>query len=226
MKFFLGNVVSSQRNIFGHGIGGIFAMLQEQEFGPFGMPLPQFEESRRTLQSASSGEMKERGERAFDIGKVKILRGEPAEVAGGMMSGEDFEGVFALAEDMVDFSEEAEVSLRKSFLIRDENIGVSGRDPAWEDPLHKNVEIKPWSSRAPLAPERDFAAMTARDQMAGGFKGGRDEVDIPVKPDSVGAGDEVDLEGRSGHDLRKMTLRRVVGNGKLVGHERNCLASQ
>ena len=56
---------------------------------------------------------------------VQITGRKPREVAGGMNFAEDLQGVIAFANDVIDLLESWDVTLRKSFLVGDEEIQSS-----------------------------------------------------------------------------------------------------
>tara|TARA_B110000908_G_C10265537_1_gene463520 strand:+ start:261 stop:608 length:348 start_codon:yes stop_codon:yes gene_type:complete len=106
--------------------------------------------------------------------------------------GEDFLGVAAFAEDVVDLFEVFQVTMGESFLIRDEEVGVGGAKPSWKDPFEEDVGIAPRLAGKKATQSRDAAAVADGDIVSGSGECAVDEVDVAVESHTVGAGDDVD----------------------------------
>ena len=98
-----------------------------------------------------------------------------------------------LAKDVVYLFEQGDVTLRKAFLIGNENVGVSGIDPAGEDPFEEDVGIEALFSAYPTCVKGDASAMAHGNLIArcgGGFV---EEVDVAIQSDTIGAGDNIEM---------------------------------
>lgn len=225
VELFVGNVVGAQRDIFGNGLRSVIFVLQEQKRGPLGVFPPEGKNGFGAFESAASGEMEDRFFLAGDGSVMEIFRGEAREVAGGMMFGKDFEGVPAFAKDMVDLLKKTEVSPGKTFLVWNDDVGGSVSQPPRENSLHKDIEIEAGFPGKPAMPKGDFAAMTAGYGVSGIFEGFGDQVDIAIQPDPIGSSDEINLQRRSRHGRRRVTMRGELGNRNFERSRTKCLAS-
>lgn len=186
-------VVGDQVDIFRDTLWGIVLVLQERESGPLGVGLPKFENGFGSLQGASSGEMEKGVLFAGDCGVIEILRSESGEVGRGMDFAEDLKGVFAFAKDVIDLLEARDVTLRKTFLVWDEDVERSGFQPAHEDPFEENVRIEFLFRAKPLGEDGDASAVAHGDLVTGGGGDGMNEVNVTVQPNAIGARNDVKM---------------------------------
>lgn len=125
----------------------------------------------------------------------EIFRSEAGEVAGGVVLLKGLEAVLGFAKDVVDFLQAPEMAFWEAFLIRNEDVGLRSSDPAGEDALHEDISVEAGFLRKDGEERRGSPAVTDGDLVAGGLCDFTDEIDITVEANSVGASDDVEVEG-------------------------------
>ena len=187
-------------------------MLEESKSGPFGMFFPNLKNGFGSLQGAPPGEMKNGILAAGDVRVIEIAGSEAGEMTRGMNLAEDFQGMFAFTENVIDVVEPLDVSLGKSLLIRDEEIESGRAKPAGKDPLEENVGVELLFLPKPIGVKRNAPAVADGDFISSLFRDGVDEIDILIQPDTIGAGDDVEMG--SGHGVTT-DQSRVSGDDPL-----------
>ena len=119
---FVAEVIANEVDIVGDLFRSVVLVLQECESGPFGMVLPKLQDGLCSFQGASSGKVEDRVLAPWDFLVVEVAGSEPGEVAGRMNFTEDFQRMFALAENVIDFLEAWNVALGETFLVRNEKV--------------------------------------------------------------------------------------------------------
>lgn len=112
-----------------------------------------------------------------------------------------------LAEDGVDFAQMLQMAAGKALLIRNEEIFMGKGHPTREDTLQKNIGIKARLSREESRPGGNAAAMADRHLEPGALERAVDEIDVLIEPDTVGAGDYVDMRHGGVQDIVIWRLR-------------------
>ena len=100
--FFVWDVVGDETDVFRHGFGSVFLALDDGQEWPFGVFVPEFQDSFCAFEGASSCEMKKRLVVFLGV-FIQHVGGCEADEFRGAVLGKYLFGVVAFAEDVVDF---------------------------------------------------------------------------------------------------------------------------
>ena len=189
--FVMRNVVGDHLDVGRDFCGGVFLALEDCQDRPLRMFFPEFQDGFCSLEGTAPGKVKEG--LVVRLGGVEELvgGGETSETGCLAPAAEDFLGMPALAEDVVDVFQVFEVTLGEPLLVGDEEVVVGGAKPAGENPLEKDIGIEAGFA-AEKPPQRGNAAtMADRNLMSRSAQRLMDEIHVPVEADTVGARDDV-----------------------------------
>lgn len=105
------------------------------------------------------------------------------------------------AEDGVDLAQMFQMAARKALLVWDKEVFSGEGHPTREDTLQKNIGIKARLPREQGGPRRNAAAMADRHLEPGTLERAVDQIHVLIQPDTVGAGDYVDMRHGGVQDI-------------------------
>ncbi len=108
---------------------------------------------------------------------------------------ENFQSVFAFADDMIDLFEAGNVALGESFLVGDEEIESGRSQPTGEDAFEEDVGVELLFLSEPVRIEGNVTAMADGDLISRLGRYGVNEIYVAIQPDTIGAGDDVETGG-------------------------------